>query len=352
MGDTERLKEIADSILEERSKEAAELLKLAAEIDNQRASTRRAELDARKVESDMAQAEHHRKAGDRKDYITTLAPVFTTVVLAGTLILQSYQFVRQEQDKQAEARRQADAAEDARWGDALRTLSQSDKLSPSAVVLKGFAGSAKYGPLARQSGVQLLLRTDDSTVFRDVFVSIFEPLNWDNLPQVLEIDRILYSQYDALLLKALGYPKELSFDINRLDKDETVRYQRVGAELDFILSKMVPVLKGPPRPKGMPLDLQNVGLVNGDLQGTDLSGANITHANFSNANLKGANLSGITEFINSQFSGSSWWEAAQMSPELLEHLTKEFSPKSTNIYVNGPVTEQHYQAQLARLQQH
>src|SRR5580704_8487773 len=130
MNDTERLRQIAASIIEGPPEDtviqkAAELLKLASEIDSQRAEARKLAAEEQKISNDLKRSEQISQHEHFKDYIALLAPLFTTVVLAGTLVQQSYQFVQSEKtkqaqfiqaekDKDAEARRQADAAEDLR----------------------------------------------------------------------------------------------------------------------------------------------------------------------------------------------------------------------------------------------
>jgi hypothetical protein len=94
MNDTERLREIAGSIIEKSNddatiKTAAELLRLASEIDNRRADVRKLAAEEQKIGLDLSESRRGRKSEDWKAYITLLAPVFTTVVLAATLIVQS-----------------------------------------------------------------------------------------------------------------------------------------------------------------------------------------------------------------------------------------------------------------------
>jgi len=160
--DVQRVKEAAASALThsedvEAVTKAAQLLKLASEIENQQAQVR-------KTESDVQDSIAHKKTKDLKEFIALLAPVFTTFVLAGTLVLQSYQFSRSERDKEAEAqqqreaaalqaKQQADAAEDASWADALKLLSGSEKVSPAAVLLKRFSQSPRYSEEARRTAL-------------------------------------------------------------------------------------------------------------------------------------------------------------------------------------------------------
>jgi hypothetical protein len=206
MSDTDRLREIANSSIgksgdpDEISK-AAQLLKLAAEIDQCRADTQKSHLDEKKALQDLRESERRLRADDTKTYISLLAPFFTTLVLAGTLVLQSYQFISSERDKQIETQRQAAVAEDVRWADAVKLLQQSDKFTPAALLLKSFVKSDRYGSQAYRIAVSVLIKTDDPETFANLFASIFEPVNPDNEEQVFDINRSLTSHMAPLLAK-------------------------------------------------------------------------------------------------------------------------------------------------------
>ena len=134
--DIRKIKSVAESLIESDNSDtvtkAAELLKCVSEIENQRVQTR-------KSEDELRDSSKHKKTKDIKEFIGLLAPLVTTIVLAGTLVLQSYQFARTERDKDEEAqrqrvatseqsKRQADVAEDASWTEALKLLEGSEKV--------------------------------------------------------------------------------------------------------------------------------------------------------------------------------------------------------------------------------
>lgn len=355
MDDTERLRDIAASIIKDsndegRIKNAAELLKLASEIENQRAGARKLTTEEQKISFDLRESRNHRKSDDRKVYITLLAPVFTTLVLAGTLILQSYQFVQSERDKQVQDKRQAEAAEDVRWTDAVKLLSQSDKLSPAGVLLKSFVKSDRYGAQAHQTALQILLKTDDPELFDSLFVLVFEPIDWNDLPQVIDLNRKLYANMNPVIQKTWDPPKMVN-NTSRLNPSERKQYDSLFKEIEFIDTKIAPVLRVS-RPSGVALDLHSTNLVLCDLQGADLRGANLNGANMANVNLKGTNLIGIT---HDQFSTyyTAWWEVSQSSQELLQYLMKESPFRPGHLY--GPlyqrISKKDYDDNVTRLLQ-
>jgi hypothetical protein len=326
--DTERIREIADSIIEKSGdaatiKSAAELLRLASEIENRRADVRKLAAEEQKIGLDLSESRRSRKSEDWKTYITLLAPVFTTVVLAATLVSQSYQFNQSEKDKQAEARRQAESAEDVRWSDAIKLLSESDKISPTGALLKSFVKSDRYGDQAYKTAIQELIQTEDPERFNSLFDSIFQPVDWSTLPQVVELDRTLWSSLDPLLQKSYDRAKNVN-DLNILDATDRKKVSSLNSHLELITRSIAPVLKGP-RPSGTTLDLSSTDLVNADFQGANLKGAKLERVTFSGVNIKDADFSGITEFAGSKFFSSPWWQVSHINQDFLEYLAKNYS---------------------------
>ena len=246
--------------------------------------------------------------------------MFTTFILAGTLVLQSYQFEQSERDKQAEARRQAEIAEDLRWTEAVKLLQQANNISPAGALLKSFATSERHGTQAYQTAIQILLKTDDPGLFANLFGSVFDPVGWNNLAQVVELNRILDSNRNALASKSWDRENQAS-DPRKLTQPERNELDRLETEVKFITTKIALVVKGP-RPAWAVLDLRSVDLWAGDFQGADLSGANFSDASLTYVNLKGANLGGITEYAGSSFYGTAWWQASKIGKGLLEYLIK------------------------------
>src|ERR1035438_4222722 len=365
MNDTEQLRQIAASILEGSHDEAsaqraAELLKLASEIDNQRAEATKLAAEEQKIRNDLKEFQQTEKNQHLKDYIALLSPLFTTIVLAGTLVQQSYQFVQSEKtkqaqfiqaerDKDAEARRQADAAEDLRWADAIRLLHTSEKLSPAAVILKSFIKSERYGGPASQTALQLLFKTNDPVVFEDLFNAILDPVTWSNAPQVIELDRTMFSSLAPLWGKSWD-SKARNNNYSKLNKAEQQKREFLQNELEFISNKLAPVLKGP-RPAGAKVDLRSVNL-EGDFDGADFSGAELRGSSLSDSSVKGANFSGVTGYEGVPFASTAWWRAGKVDRPLLEYLIRNFPYEERLRLGYAPASSQaDYEDGVARLKQ-
>ncbi|HEY3972047.1 MAG TPA: pentapeptide repeat-containing protein [Candidatus Sulfotelmatobacter sp.] len=362
--DTEQLRRIAFAIIEggpenSSAQKGAELLRLVSEIEKQGAEARKLVAEELKINDERKETRADKRHRRIKDYIALLAPLFTTVVLAATLIQQSWQFVRSEQakraefiqserDKDAETRRQADAAEDLRWADSVKLLSQSEKLSPAGVILKSFAKSDRYGGLASQMAMQLLVRTDDPTMFADLFNLIFEPISWGNVRGVIELDRNLTGQANPLFTKSWN-PKTMANDYSKLSDPERKQVSYLGKDLSLISGKLSALLKGQ-RPSGEKLDLRSITLYE-DFRGADFSGADITGSTLTGIDVKGADFSGVTGYTGATFSGTAWWKAARIDHDMLRYLEAAYPYSGTaQYYWETRPSKGDYDSELRRLQ--
>lgn len=363
MEDTSKIRKIAIDLIEQSgggatAQEGAELLKLASEIDKEKAEAAKLAAEEKKLGSELNDSQKDKKHQRIKDYIALLAPLFTTVVLAGTLIQQSYQFihsektkraefVQSEKDKDAEIRRQAEAAEDLRWADSIKLLSQSDKLSPGAVILKSFAKSERYAALASQTAMQILVKTDDQVVFADLFNTVFEPVSWKNLEQIVELSRTLSSEADPLFKKSWN-PKTLSNDYSRLTAAEKQKIIYLNADMSLISMKIAPLLKGQ-RPPNTTLDLRSVTLYN-DFSGADFRGADITGSSMAGINVKDADFSGVVGYGDVPFQATAWWQASKIDRDMLQYLISTF-PYNSIAHYPSPTNPADYQVGIRHLQE-
>ena len=341
MNDTKRLREIATSILEKThddtmASKAGELLKLASEIENQMAEARKLAAEEKQICLDVNESRQRIRSDNRKAYIALLAPVLTAFILAVTLGVQSYQFNRSERNKEVEAKRQADAAEEMRWTEAIKLVQQSEKLSPAGVLLESFAKSNRYGARAYKLSLQTLVKTDDQQLFANLFGSVFDPVDWNNLSQVLELNRILDSNRNSLSLRSWDASKHAD-DPSKVNQAERNERDHLNAKVKFITTKVAPVLKGP-RPAGVKLDLRSVDLWGGDFQGADLSGANLSYADLTSLDLRGANLTGITEYQGASCVATAWWQASRIGQGLLDYLVKACSFEDNESYASSQST--------------
>jgi hypothetical protein len=279
-----------------------------------------------------------------KEYVSLLGPVLTAIVAIIALAATQRQFTQSEKDKR-------EAAEDAQWADTVKTLSQNSNLSPSAIALNPFLKSAKYGVLARNTAVQLLTDGSNPALFDDLFGAAFVPVGWNNLDQVLKLDRALLARGQPLWQKTYD-PETETNNYTKLTSDEKKVTDYIEAALIKICPQVASVPRAP-RPSGATLDLSRAQLRNCDCGGGDLRGANIEGIGMIWVDLKDANLDNITQFEGAYFYHVAWWEAKTISPELLEYLEKDPHGKYKEGARYGPTDEtftpQQYAAALDRL---
>lgn len=276
-----------------------------------------------------------------RDYVALLTPIVTIITLAATLILQSWQFLRSEQDKR-------DEATEKQWQDAVSKISASGALSPGVIALQPFLRSQKYGDQARDVAVNLLANSSDPEFFRSLFGPALTPITWSNLDRVLQLDRSLARRFDAANAKAYVGG---TFNQARLNKDEAQTYDYVHSVVPVITSAVGAVLRTPP-PPGAQADLSETYFYNGDWKGVNLSGANLQNIELNYCELQNAELEGITRFSGAIFAGTEWWDAKSISRPLLEYLISKYplNPELGYGISMLKVNPQDYQQAIGRLQ--
>lgn len=346
--DPEHLRAIARDLLarqtDAKSVDAAsQLLQRAAEIENQRAQAAKSAAELDKLRDDLAYAESSRSSESWKSSLTILAPLFTTVVLAGTLVVQSYQFKKQRDAA-------AEEAEDKRWGDAMKVVAERQELSPIGTLLATFRHSRRYGVPARDLAVQQLAKSNSLDEFSSC-LDFFE--NWSDFKLMIKTDRSIAETYRRLdnktLVKGTG-----EWDMNLLNEEERTKRELANEQVQILSVKVGALLKTPRPDLLKTLDLSAASFWRCDWKGVDLSGADLTSFYLDAVDLDGADFSGVTQFQYSKFDRCAWWTAGKISAPFLDHLAATCPYTATGSgYGSGyrPVPQADYEACLQKLKQ-
>lgn len=157
---------------------AAAALKLATEIG-------KAQADLAKLNEEVVGLKRANKLAPKRerserirDYVAALAPLVAIITLGATLFAQSWQFLRSERSKREDAL-------DARWQDAVKTISASGAFSPAIISLQQFLRTPKYAEQTREVTVNLLANTSDQSFFTNLFGPAFTPISWNNINDVI-----------------------------------------------------------------------------------------------------------------------------------------------------------------------
>jgi len=298
---------------------AATALKLATEIG-------RAHADLVKVNEEVASLKRanelapKRERSERiRDYVAALAPLVAIITLAATLFAQSWQFVRSERSKREDAL-------NAQWQDAVKTISASGALSPGIVALQPFLRSPQYAAQAREVATNLLANTSDATFFTALFGPAFVPMSWNNLDDVIRLDRALGARVNPIATKSWDGKNN---DMRRLTNDEVASYRYIFAVIPTITAQIGNVLKTP-RPPGTQVDLSAALLKDTDWQGVNLDNVNLEAASFAWMNVRNVDLTNVTKFKGASFYGTAWWEAKAINRSFFEHLKASFPYSKEN----------------------
>jgi pentapeptide repeat protein len=320
--------------------------KCLIEMEKAHCETRKLRVDEERARYDLANVTKHEKSERRQRYLTAAAPVATTLILALTLLTQTYQFAETERSKRM-------AAEDAQWADAVKTISTSAKMSPVAIALNPFLKSKRYADAAKKTAIQALASAQDSIAFTTLFRASFVPLEWSDFEAVVQLHRAIRPRLNAIYDKYY-IPETKKYDESKLSDAEKQERDYLNDARTEIESALGQLLRARRDTTTHEVDLKGMALGYCDWPGVDLRKADIENADMQFVNLKGADLGAITSFESAYFYGTAWWEANRIGPELLAYLTKTYPLDSSVRYGhhnNIEVRKEDYDLALARLRQ-
>lgn len=207
-------------------------------------------------------------------------------------------------------------------------------------LLKSFIHDPKYANDALDLGLLLACRTPPSDILKDFYSSAGIELDWDNVNTVIGVDRklktVITGVFDLLPSNGNG---ETPLEQN---------YDAFNDDARFLGNEIAQVLRTS-RPPGFRLDLGRTLFFRVDLTDGLLAGANLTDAIFDRTNLRNADLSGVEHFENSNWYGTAWWEAKEISPKLLLFLIKDWDPKNDFPYDSPPPARDVYIQKIEHL---
>lgn len=322
-------------------------------------------------------------------WISVLAPLISAAALVGTLIFQIHEFSEN-------ARLQREAAEDAQYRDALKTIQDPHTMNAEIGFpeFESFFDSPRYGKQVYQIAISLLPHTTEPGSFDSLFAVVASHTDWNNFSDVIGVSA-------GLLRSWRGWDrnvKKLEEAKRRMADSTTAHSHPVPSPTN---SRGVPAPPIPP-PPGQPfgsqqpsepylhteqedlnleqvrnirssveselkktsdflahflkqhhvqaahLDFSGAYIASEDLAGVDLGAALLKDTDFDYDDVQGTNLGSVSLFEGSSWDSTAWWRAAQVNAPLLEYLKKYFpySPKSN---YRRPETLLDYQKELSRL---
>jgi hypothetical protein len=320
---------------------AANLLKTAVDIEAQHATVSKLHAEKKKVLKDLSEARNH-----FKDTLAAATPLISSIILAGTLIFQIWQSAKTDQEKREDVERQAKAAEQTRFTDALKTVQTDVGISPASTLLNTFTQEPQKSA-ARQMELKLMISAANLNDFKDMFSATFEPISPDDAPAILQLNRSIRTRQKANIPQpSVNTESKLSptyakaEEIYSLTEDEL---RSISPAIDSIIRLA--------SSEGKNLDLTEMSLDNADLTGVNLHNDNLTSTTFSVVDLNQCDLSHVTQFQRSSFIGSPWWQASHINPDLLHYLEEEYPYSRTIAYPDDShVSEEDYKKNIARLE--
>jgi hypothetical protein len=324
---------------------AADLLKVLADIEQQKANAAKLEIDRQKAEQDLIATRSH-----WKDFFVAATPLFTTIILAGTLIFQIRQAHQSELDRREDSIQQAQKSEQMRFSVGLNTLTTTDGISPAAALLSSFATEPQKSQ-ARQMAIKLMRTTKSVDDYSDLFFVAYGTPNGSDLPTLLRLNREVSERYNSLTYKVWDTAKN-DLDMEKLNPSDRATVDLLLQKMTFLSGQISPLVRADGS-ESEKLDLSGAAFRYSSLQGADLRYAKLTGSSFTYENIDGCDLGDVAEFENATFSSEVWWHAARVSPPLLAYLSKNYPYKPGRNYPNATVlSSAEYVKNVERLQPH
>ena len=271
-------------------------------------------------------------------WVPILAQVLTTAALVGTLSLSRCQYSEAQRQFEKTDRRSIDTAEDASWRDALGHASkESGSESVYGVyALVSFLKIEKYQRQSRNALVTSLGHLIDPDVQRNVLQEFdytadeLGAISW-NLYLSWRIIGTDYSRKDRdyrerVQLKAQQDQRRAADrtlpkgerEIVAVEPDPT-QFDAVEDSWAIVSGRLEAMMSS-----GIEVHREHIALVRCDLSKLALGNIKFHRGAIVNCAALGAHLKGFRA-IETDWTGTAWWQAADIDRELLEELEQRFS---------------------------
>lgn len=274
-----------------------------------------------------------------KNWAQILVPLLSVLTLGVTLIGQTIQ--------QNDARK---SREDLEWRNAVGEFKTTG--NPKTMIagllpqvrLKPFLKSKDYGEQANQLARLVLPTMGDF----DAFTDLFESITWNNLDEMLIVNRtlnrldneyleainILEEREKAAAVGSNGKPIPISGQARIPNPEnptvkEQLKHSRttISKELSYVCNQIGEGARSG-RMKFVKASLEDVYFLDCDLSTVDLEQVRFGNVNFQAVNFEGARLGGGRKDDNPSFSATEWWKAERINETLLRALMDRCDPGS------------------------
>ncbi len=220
--------------------------------------------------------------------------------------------------------------------------------------LQPFLSDPRYAKEAGDLEILALSHVASPDAFQDYFVSRGIHIDPQNLPTVLTLDRMLYTNFNELddALNSDAASNASAIVGRPLSKEQGQRARDgVLMELTFLSGKIAAYLRSSTDFQAVNADLRRVYLKGADLNGVNFGKSNLEGCQWEGVSLTHADLSNVTEFDNSQWIDASWWDAKRVSKPLLSYLIANQYPYHPPVvdYTNSPKSPDLYRQKVMSL---
>jgi hypothetical protein len=306
---------------------------------------------ARMSREDLKHHSYHVRLNDAKAWAVLATPF---LIFLGLLVFLP------RPNQQASAMREASADSQFREVEKnfLTQVTQTGALArPDLLLLTAplqpYLSDPRYQKETGDLSILALSHVSSPDAFQDYFVSRNIRVDVHNLPTVLTLDRMLYTNFneldDALNSDATANVSTIVGRPSSKDQGQRAR-DGVLLELTFLSAKIAAQLRGF-NSDPLNADLRRVYFKGVDLGNVVFGKTNLEGCQWEGVSLKNADLSGVVEFDNSQWIDANWWDARSISKPLLSYLIGNQYPYHPPVvdYANAPISRDVYQQKVMKL---
>src|SRR5258708_1543846 len=299
--------------------------------------TEKNQADIEKSKAEIENINYQKRSDKSRLWIGVVAPLVTAIALMFTLIFQVYQTKRN-----SILQRQAD--EDTQWRSFLQKLNTRNAPTDQsiAILLKSFFSYPKYKNQACEIASTVYLPyIVDTKYFKLMYKDFIKVIDWNNYYNIVNLTNGIYRQIsDARRMReqdsaALNSKNTYAYSQSLKDIDQINHsLEESHNELEIVGNSLANFFKSNSQRSSISLDLTDGYFFHTDFSNANFDNANFKDVSFDFSNVEKADFANINSFDSSDWYGTAWWRAENISDNLLNYLVVKFPYDSIHTYFN------------------
>jgi hypothetical protein len=306
--------------------------KLQIEIDKTTAEVEKIKIDIKHSLAETENILHLRNTDGKRFWFGVLAPAVSAFALVFTLWNQIH-----TSSEERELKRAADEA--TQWRSFLVNTKDSTSNTAGLILNRSFFKSQTYSQEALEVAANVYLpHASSKSVFDFVYIEFADSINKSNYRFLVDLTHNLATRVSTI-------QSSLSKNKPKIDTAKTqkltILLSEVNEELRISGRRLKQIVYGKTGTHSKNTEeiiLDNAYFIKTNFHQLNFGHASLTNTVFDNVNVDEADLSNISLLQNSNWNGTAWWRAKEVSKPLLKYLVKKF-PYDPKVKYYDPLRE-------------